>query len=87
LKLRKTGGVFWPGTYVQRAGAAMREKRSQDYLVLARCALEHAIRTEADIDELVRPAEPASDAQFTTAQNFPPMSCPPAGRRAAASHR
>jgi hypothetical protein len=85
LKLRKHGGVFWPGDYVKRAGAVMKESRSTDLFVLARIALEAAIRNESDLAELVRP-EPASGPQFTAAQTFPVISCPPSGRRAAASH-
>jgi hypothetical protein len=45
--------VFWPQSALRRAADAMRESRSSDWLVLAKCALEAGIRDEHDLAELI----------------------------------
>ncbi len=51
---------------MRRAHQAMLDSRSSDLLTLARVALEAAIRTEADILELLQPANPPPKAQRST---------------------
>jgi hypothetical protein len=64
--------VTWPGDFIKRAATAMRESRSNDYFVLARTALEAAIRGEHDLEELLRlKAKAAEAAVFTSPQTFP----------------
>lgn len=46
--------IFWPQDVIRRAAAAMRESRSPDYFILARLALEAAIRSESDIAEVLQ---------------------------------
>jgi hypothetical protein len=48
--------IYWPQAYVQRAVDAMRQSRSSDPHTLARLALQVAIRSRDDIDELLEPA-------------------------------
>jgi hypothetical protein len=61
--------VTWPGDFIKRAATAMRESRSNDYFVLARTALEAAIRGEHDLEELLRlKAKAAEAAVFTSPQ-------------------
>lgn len=45
--------IYWPQAMIRRAGAALHESRSTDCFVLARAALEAAIRTEADVVALL----------------------------------
>jgi hypothetical protein len=52
--------VFWPQSAIKRAADAMRESGSRDLYVLARVALEAAIRCEADLLELLSPHAPMS---------------------------
>jgi hypothetical protein len=52
--------IHWPQDCVRRAHEAMLKSRSHDLLVLARCALEAAIRSETDLVELLNAAPPAS---------------------------
>jgi hypothetical protein len=56
-----TGGrpVHWNGDAIKRAAVAIRENYSTDFYVLARRALEGAIRNEADLLALL-PEPPAT---------------------------
>lgn len=45
--------IFFGQEMVRRAAMARRDNGSRDYFVLARAALEGAIRSEADIAELL----------------------------------
>jgi hypothetical protein len=51
--------INWPQDAVRRVAAAIRENWSNDTYQLARVALQAAIRTEADLYELLPPAAPA----------------------------
>lgn len=44
--------IFWGGDAIRRAADAMRESRSNDWLILARLALQAAIRSADDLDAL-----------------------------------
>jgi hypothetical protein len=61
--------IHWPGDPIRRAASAIREVYSTDFYVMARRALEAAIRNEADLLELllVDPPAPARRAADTTA--------------------
>ena len=52
--------IFFGQEMIRRAAMAMRDNGSRDYFVLARAALEGAIRNEADITELHETKAPAS---------------------------
>jgi hypothetical protein len=52
---RSGRAIFWGQDHIRRAAHAMRESRSSDYFVLARVALQAAIRTESDIEALLSP--------------------------------
>jgi hypothetical protein len=54
-------GVFWPLDALQRAATAIRETRSNDCMVLARKALEGAIRDEDDLLALL----PKASTRYT----------------------
>ena len=54
---RQGRAVFWPQAAVRRAYESMLKSQSHDLLVLARVALQGAIRSEADLLALL-PAEP-----------------------------
>ena len=45
--------LFWPGEMIRRAAIAMIEARSTDYFVMAKLALEAAVRDQDDIAELL----------------------------------
>lgn len=47
--------IYWPQDALQRAAAAIRDARSTDTLILARRALEAAIRNEMDLLALLPP--------------------------------
>jgi hypothetical protein len=51
--------VFWPQDSIRRAATALRECRSSDTFVLARAALEAAIRNEGDLIAMI-PPEPVA---------------------------
>lgn len=51
----KNGSVHWNQDTIRRAAMAMRDSRSSDFFVLARVALEAAIRNSADLDALLYP--------------------------------
>jgi hypothetical protein len=51
--------IFWPQDAVRRAAEKMLKSRSSDFMVLARCALEGAVRDEHDLATLVPPDHPA----------------------------
>jgi hypothetical protein len=59
---RQVRGVFWPQDALRRAHQAMLKSKSSDLLVLARAALESAIRCEADLVELLDPRAGAMPA-------------------------
>jgi len=63
---RRGRPVYWSQDAMRRAHQAMLDSRSSDLLTLARVALEAAIRTEADILELLQPANPPPKAQRST---------------------
>lgn len=46
-------GVFWTQEHLRRAHRAMLDSKSSDFLKLARCALEAAIRNEDDLFALI----------------------------------
>ena len=48
--------VHWPQELLRRGAAALRECRSQDIFVMASAVLESAIRTDADLLELLNDA-------------------------------
>lgn len=50
-----TRPVFWGGEAIRRAANAIRESYSTDFFVMARRALEAAVRDESDVDELLGP--------------------------------
>jgi hypothetical protein len=54
--------VRWPQAAIKRAGDAMRQSWSNDVYKLATIALQAAIRTEADILELLLPEPPPKPA-------------------------
>lgn len=58
----RTGGhaaqVRWPQDMLKRTAIAMRESRSADWFVLARVALEAAIRNQDDLVALLAASEP-----------------------------
>ena len=47
--------VYWPGDAIRRAASAIREVYSTDLYVMARRALEAAVRNEDDLLELLPP--------------------------------
>ena len=47
--------IHWPGDAIRRAACAIREVYSSDFYVMARRALEAAVRNEVDLLELVPP--------------------------------
>jgi len=51
-KPAKGANVYWPQDAIRRAALAMKEHRSNDWLILARAALEAAIRDTTDLDTL-----------------------------------
>ena len=51
--------VYWPQDCVQRAAAAIAKSRSSDSLVLARLALEGAVRNDGDLARLFSDTKPA----------------------------
>ena len=62
--------IHWPQTALKRAAEAIREARSGNCIVLARKALEAAIRNENDLLALLPDDLPAtSTAQRTTEKN------------------
>src|SRR6516162_6323648 len=46
--------IHWPQEPIRRAASAMRESRSNDLLILARVALQAAIRSEDDLFALLK---------------------------------
>lgn len=63
---RKGRSIFFPQDMIRRGAMAMREARTKDLFALTRTCLEAAIRSEADISELLPDApdrEPRSDAR------------------------
>jgi hypothetical protein len=48
--------VRWPQEKLRRGAAALRECRSQDIFVIVSAVLESAIRTDADLPELLNDA-------------------------------
>jgi hypothetical protein len=58
-KARKGKPVYWPQAALRRAHEAMLDSHSTDLLVLARCALQGAIRNEANLLELLDDAPAA----------------------------
>ena len=56
--------IHWPQEPIRRAASAMRESRSNDLLILARVALQAAIRSEDDLFALLK--------DTTTPPAFPP---------------
>jgi hypothetical protein len=70
---KKTYGaaVHWPQDFIRRAAMAMRESGSRDLFVLARAALERAIRDDGDVAELLastpRRPTPVAAAAFAGA--------------------
>jgi hypothetical protein len=57
-KMHRQGkAISWPGDCIRRAALSMRESRSTDFFILAKVALEAAIRHEIDLLELL-PAPP-----------------------------
>jgi hypothetical protein len=55
----KARGIFWSQDAIKRAAVALRECYSNDTFVMARRALEAAIRTESDLLALL-PADPSA---------------------------
>ena len=51
--------ISWPQSALRRAVVAIREANSNDVMMIAKAALYGAIRTEADLLELIPPAPPA----------------------------
>jgi hypothetical protein len=60
MPTRKAGPVYWSQDHVSRAHSAMLRSRSSDLLVLARLALEGAVRTADDLLVLIPQREPLS---------------------------
>jgi hypothetical protein len=56
VEARNGKPVYWPQPLVRRAYEAMLKSQSHDLLVLARAALQAAIRSEADLRELLSSA-------------------------------
>ena len=54
--------IYWPQDMLRRAAMALRECGSSDIFRLARVALEAAIRSEADLIELLPPDTVAMSA-------------------------
>ena len=54
--------IFWDGDSIKRAAMALRENCSGDFYVMARKALEAAIRDEGDLFALLRPETGAMSA-------------------------
>jgi hypothetical protein len=50
-----TRPIFWGGEAIRRAANAIRESYSTDFFVMARRALEAAVRDESDVNELLGP--------------------------------
>jgi hypothetical protein len=50
--------IYWPGQMLERAATAIRECRSVDCIVLAKAALQAAIRGEEDLRELLAAPRP-----------------------------
>jgi hypothetical protein len=62
-KVRGSGhAIHWPGDAIRRAASAIREVYSTDFYVMARRALEAAIRNESDLIELLPPNTVAMSA-------------------------
>jgi hypothetical protein len=59
--------IHWPQDAVRIAHLAMLDSRSHDLLVLARLALEAAIRSENDLVELLDDAKPRPASAVATA--------------------
>jgi hypothetical protein len=60
--------VFWPGVMIERAAVAIHEANTNDTYILARKALEAALRGENDVQELLdqpksKPSAPATRAR------------------------
>jgi hypothetical protein len=56
---------------------ALRGLKSTDLFVMAKVALEAAVRGSDDLEELLRPKAPAAEpAHFATAQIFPVINIP-----------
>ncbi len=56
--------VHWGQDHLRRAASAIRECRSTDCFVLARAAMEAAIRSEAELFQLLSPPQPRPKAGF-----------------------
>jgi hypothetical protein len=54
--------IHLPQEMLRRAAAAIRESRSNDCVVLAKAALQAAIRNESDLGELLAPGAGAMSA-------------------------
>jgi hypothetical protein len=54
--------IHWNGDAIRRAASAIREVYSTDFYVMARRALEAAVRNEADLIELLPPNTVAMSA-------------------------
>jgi hypothetical protein len=64
-------GVYWPQDFVERAAEAIRDARTNDCCVMARRALEGAVRGAEDLRELLaasHAAAPTARRRETTAQ-------------------